>query len=169
MHSSNSGQAIGTNGSPQTSLEQMEYALKVSELEAKAKIHQEYLRNELPKSAPLKVPVSATIKEEQKDGYNQVKYSWQRGEYKYLSRWHTRTPNAPKNQGDSWVVERRKPGIGSGANVRKARVEVLVGKNLSGENIWVDKREWNAAIYARKHGTCTKKQKEMLEHGHWKA
>ncbi len=169
MHGSNSGQANGTSGSPQTTLEQQEYAKKVAEAEAKAKVHQEYLKNELPKSSPLKVPETATIKEEQKQGYDQVKYSWQRGEYKYQSRWHTRTPNATKNQGNTWVVERRIPGIGNGPNARKAKEEVLVGRTQSGKNIWVDKKIWNAAIHARKNGTCTKEQKEMLDHGHWKA
>lgn len=169
MHGSNSGLAHGTSGSPQTTLEQQEYQQKVAEAEAKAIAHQEYLRFELPKSSPIKVPSSATIKEEQKQGYNQVKYSWQRGEYKYLSRWHTRTPNAPKNQGDTWVVERRIPGIGNGPNARPGKSEVLVGKTPSGNNIWVDKKKWDAAVYARTHGTCTKKQKEMLDHGHWRA
>lgn len=44
-------------------------------------------------------------KEETKNGYVQVKYTWKKGEYSYTSRWHTRTPNAPKEQGDSWVVQ----------------------------------------------------------------
>jgi hypothetical protein len=169
MHGSNSGLAYGTSGSPQTTLEQQEYAKSVAEAEAKVKAHQDYLKNELPRTSPLKIAGSASIKEEQKHGYNQVKYSWQRGKYKYSSRWHTRTPNAPKNQGDSWVVERRIPGIGNGPNARRAKTEILVGKSVSGRNIWVDKRVWDAAVYARAHGTCTKKQKEMLDHGHWKA
>ena len=42
MHGSNSGQANGTSGSPQTTIEQQEYARKVAEAEAKAKAHQEY-------------------------------------------------------------------------------------------------------------------------------
>lgn len=169
MHGSSSGQANGTTGSPQTTLEQMEYADMVGKLEAAAKAHQEYLENELPKSSPLKIPASAQIKEEQKQGYVQVKYSWLRGKYKYLSRWHTRTPNAPEYQGDSWVVERKIPGIGSGPNARKRKTEVLVGKMPNGKNIWVDKKIWNEAIDARKNGTTTLKQKELLDHGHWKA
>ena len=82
MHGSNSGQANGTSGSPQTTIEQQEYAKNVAEAEAKAKAHQEYLRKDLPKSYPIKVPKTATIKEEQKQGYDQVKYSWQ----KYIGR-----------------------------------------------------------------------------------
>ena len=169
MHGSSSGQASGTSGSPQTTIEQLEYSKKIAEAEALVKAHMEYLKNDLPKSSPINVPKSATIKEEEKQGYSQVKYNWQRGKYKYQSRWHTRTPNAPRNQGNSWVIERRIPGIGSGPSARKAKTEILIRKTKSGKNIWIDKKVWDAAIYARKHGKCTKKQKEILDHGHWKA
>ena len=73
--------------------------------------HKDYIENTLPKSSPIKIPSSATVKEEQKNGYDQVKYTWKKGDYSYTSRWHTRTPNAPKEQGDSWVVQRDKAGI----------------------------------------------------------
>ena len=73
------------------------------------------------------------------------------------------TINAPKEQGDSWVVNRDKPGIGYGKNARPATHEILVGKNK-----WVSRKEWQAAIRARKNGTATKQQKEMLDNGHWK-
>ncbi len=169
MHGSDSGQARGTSGSPQITLEQQEYAQRAIEAEQQARAHQQYLEKELPKTSPLKVPPTARIKEEKKQGYDQVKYTWKRGKYNYLSRWHTRTPNAPKGQGNSWVVERKIPGIGNGPNARRAKTEILLGRTASGRNIWVDKKTWNAAIYARRKGTCTKKQKEMLDHGHWKA
>ncbi len=125
--------------------------------------HAEYIENDLPKSAPLKIPSTATVKEEQKDGYNQVKYTWKEGEFSYTSRWHTRTPNAPKGQGDSWVIQRDKAGLGYGKNAHPAQHEILVG-----ENKWVSKKEWQDAIRARKNGTATKEQKEMLDNGHWK-
>ena len=50
-----------------------------------------------------------------------------------------------------------------GKNARPAKREILVGKNK-----WVSKQEWQAAIRARKNGTATKEQKEMLDNGHWK-
>ena len=68
--------------------------------------HKDYIENTLPKSSPIKIPSSAIIIEEQKNGYEQVKYTWKKDDYSYTSRWHTRTPNAPKEQGDSWVVQR---------------------------------------------------------------
>ena len=125
--------------------------------------HRDYIQNILPKGSPIKIPSSATIKEEQKKGYVQVKYTWENGDYSYTSRWHTRTPNAPNNQESSWVVERKKAGIGFGKNARPKQEEVLVGKNK-----WISKQDWNNAIMARKKGILTQKQKEWLDNGHWK-
>jgi len=160
MNGSDSGQANGTLGT-QTSLEQG--VLEQVSSENERLLHDEYLKNILPNSSPLRIPRNAKITEEKKTGYSQVKYQWNRGEYEYIGRWHTKTPGAPINQGDSWVIERRKPGIGYGPNARKAIREVLVGKYK-----WVSKAEWNNAIHARKTGTITKKQREMLDNGHWK-
>ena len=78
------------------------------------KSHEDYVTKELPKGSPIKIPSNATVKEETKNGYEQIKYTWERGDYSYTSRWHTRTPNAPKEQGNSWVVQRDKAGVGYG-------------------------------------------------------
>ena len=123
----------------------------------------DHIKNTLPKRSPVKIPSSATIKEGQKNGYDQVKYTWKKGDYSYTSRWHTRTPNAPKEQGNSWVVERKKSGVGYGKNARPKQEEVLVGKNK-----WISKQDWKNAIMARKKGTLTQQQKEWLDNGHWK-
>ncbi len=125
--------------------------------------HNDYIEHILPKTSPITIPATATIKEEKKNGYDQVKYTWKHGDFSYTSRWHTRTPNAPAKQGDSWVVQRNKAGIGYGKNARPALHEILVGKNK-----WVSKSEWQDAIRARKNGTATKEQKELLDNGHWK-
>lgn len=167
MHQSNSGQANGTSGSPQTTLQQQALKQKAAENEAKVK-REDYLRNVLSKSSPLKIPSSAKITDQKKNGYEQVKFNWERGEYKYQSRWHTRTPEAPKDQGNTWVVEKRKPGIGNGRNARPAEHYVLIGKNKNGTYKWVDKKKWDTAIRARKNGIATQEQKEMLDNGHWK-
>ena len=168
MRQSDSGQANGTTGSPQTTLEQQTLKQKTAENEAEAK-RENYLRNELVKSSPLKIPSTAQITDQKKNGYDQVKYNWERDGYKYQSRWHTRTPGAPEDQGDTWVVEKKKPGIGNGPNPRPAEHYILVGKSKAGNYKWVDKKKWDAAIRARKNGTATKEQKEMLDYGHWKA
>lgn len=125
--------------------------------------HKNYIENILPKTAPITIPLTATIKEEKKNGYKQVKYTWKRGDFSYTGRWHTRTPNAPEEQGDSWVVQRTKSGIGYGKDARPARHEILIGKNK-----WISKSVWQDAIHARRNGIATQKQKELLDNGHWK-
>ena len=157
-----SGSNSGVSNGNQTTTNNA--ALKEQVAKNEKLFSENYVKEVLPQSSPLKIPKSATVSQQKKDGYDQVKYSWFRGKYKYISRWHTRTPNAPADQGNTWVAERRKPGIGYGPNARKAVNEVLVGKNK-----WVSKKEWNAAVYANKKGTATEKQKEMLKNGHWKA
>ena len=169
MKGNNSGLVRGTSGSPQTSLEQNSYFDIVNKNENSLTAFEEYIRDTLPKSAPIKIPKTAVVKSERKNGYSQLKYSWQHGKYKYQCRWHTRTPGAPEGQGDSWVVEKRLPGIGSGPNARPSKQYVMVDKHTNGSPKWVDKKTWNAAIRARKNGNATKKQKEMLDNGHWKA
>ena len=84
----------------QMSLEEYEYELSISENEKK--LHEQYLKEILPKTSPIKIPRNSTCKEEPKQGYHQIKYKWQ------------------------------------------------------------------DAITARKNGTITKEQEEMLKNGHWK-
>ncbi len=45
------------------------------------------------------------------------------GNFGHTSRWHTRTPNAPKKQGNSWVVERKSSGVGYGKNAQPKKEE----------------------------------------------
>lgn len=68
MRQSNSGQAIGKIGSPQTSLQQEELKQIAAKNEAAAK-WENYLRTELSKTAPMKIPSNATIKDEKTCGY----------------------------------------------------------------------------------------------------
>ena len=117
----------------------------------------------ISKRSPIKIPSKAITKVESKNGYYQIKYTWSDEQYKYISRWHTRTPNAPKNQGDSWVVERIGSGVGYGKDARPKRRDILVGNNR-----WISHEDWRRAITARKNGTATKQQKEWLDNGHWK-
>lgn len=116
--------------------------------------------------SPINVPKDAIRKAELKEnGYYQIKYKWNADDgFEYTSRWHTRPPNSPLNQGDTFVVERRIPGIGYGRNHRGTVEQVLVG-----ENKWISKKEWKKACEARRRGTITKIQEEMLDNGHWKA
>lgn len=89
-----------------------------------------------------------------------LSFRWKRGEYEYNARWHTRTPNAPKEQENTWVIERTLKGIGFGKNKRPKQKHYLCGKK------WVSEHDWKTAIDARKKGTITKKQDKMLKAGH---
>lgn len=179
MNHADSELAHGTNGSPQLTTENGEMEAKVKENEAKVDVpyvydhdavidainsgDTEYLRTKLSQTSPIRIPENALISAEHKQsGYEQVSYKWNDSNYTYESRWHTHTPNAPEYSQDSWVVGRRIPGIGFGKNCRKPVEEVMVGKNK-----WVTKNEWKKAIAARKNGTATQEQKEMLDNGHW--
>lgn len=157
-----SGRNSNQTSGAQHTFKQNDAARQAAENESTAR--QQYLMEILPKTSPLHIPENAKITEQAKDGYEQVKYQWSRDEYNYTSRWHTRTPGAPLEQGDSWVVERHLPGIGSGPNARPAKREILID-----EGKWISKSTWDAAIRARKNGTATEEQKELLKHGHWKA
>jgi hypothetical protein len=62
--------------------------------------------------APIEIPEAAKIKTQSKVGYEQISYKWNDGTYKYEARWHTRTPEAPIEQGNTWVIQRTRPGSG---------------------------------------------------------
>lgn len=125
---------------------------------------QDYLRNELSRSSPLVIPKTAEITDQNKVSYVQVRYEWKKANFKYVARWHTRTPGAPAEQGPTWVIERIQLGIGNGKNLRRRKEFILVGKYK-----WVTKKVWHRAIRARNNGSATKQQLEILDHGHWKA
>ena len=114
MHSSNTGRGTGCGTNPQSTIDEIKEETVSDEVERdREKREIDYIKNELPKDSPIKIPQGAKITDQQKAaGYRQIKYQWKRGEYKYTSRWHQRTPNAPVNQGNTWVVERKIDGIG---------------------------------------------------------
>ncbi len=124
------------------------------------------MSDDIALKSPIKIPEGATKSIEVKNnGYYQIKYSWTADDgFEYTSRWHTQRPNAPIEQGDTFVVERRVPGIGYGKNQRAPIEQIRVG-----ENKWVSKEDWKKASRARGRGTLTKEQEEILNNGHWKA
>ena len=124
-----------------------------------------HIADSLSQSSPIKIPANAKVipQIKQNGPYYHIKYIWDADDgFEYTCRWHTRTGGAPLEQGDSWVVERVKHGIGFGENAHKATKQVYV-KNKG----WVDAEVWEAARKARKTGTSTQKQKELLNDGHW--
>ncbi|MED2979467.1 T7SS effector LXG polymorphic toxin [Bacillus swezeyi] len=117
------------------------------------------IAKEYSKRAPIKIPDTAKIKVQSKTDYEQITYKWNDGTYKYEVRWHTSTPGAPKNQGNTWVVQKTVPGNGGQQPQRFFKI---------GENEWIEGHKWFEAIRERKAGTATKEQLKILEKGHWK-
>ncbi|EQC1968837.1 T7SS effector LXG polymorphic toxin, partial [Listeria monocytogenes] len=120
------------------------------------------LANKYKKKAPIAIPDNAKIKAQtKKAGYEQISYKWKDTDgVTFEVRWHTRTPGAPKEQGNTFVVEKSIPGTADG----KLRVEQI----LVGTDKWVSRIEWEKAIFARKKGESTLEQDKMLTDGHWK-
>lgn len=115
---------------------------------------------QLSKQAPIEIPPNATVKLQVKNGYEQITFKWTEGGKHYEVRWHTKTPGAPKGQGNTWVVSRVMPGTSTG----QVRIEeILVG------DAWIPRYQWQDAINAYRSGTATKEQLQLLEDGHWQA
>lgn len=115
---------------------------------------------ELSKQAPVDIPSDATVKIQTKNGYDQITFKWSENGYNYEVRWHTRTPGAPAEQGNTWVVSRVTPGTPTG----QVRAEhILVG------DTWVPGYQWQDAINAYSNGTATAEQLQLLMDGHWSA
>ena len=110
--------------------------------------------------APIAIPESAAAKaKSMKDGYEQITYKWNDESYKYEVRWHTRTSGAPISQGNTWVIQRRKPGMGR----NKPYSEFLISPHQ-----WIEGYKWYDAIAARRDGISTLEQESILDRGHWK-
>ncbi|MBE5974798.1 MAG: hypothetical protein E7251_09410 [Paenibacillaceae bacterium] len=116
------------------------------------------IAKEYQKKSPIEIPEGASYKAQSKTGFEQISYKWNDGTYKYESRWHTRTPGAPETQGNTWVIQRTKPGSGG----TKPYTEFLAGDD------WIPATKWYDSIAARKAGTATTEQIEILDKGHWK-
>ena len=110
--------------------------------------------------SPVEIPESAVARARtMKDGYEQISYKWKDKGFKYEARWHTRTSGAPESQGNTWVIQRTRPGNGE----IKPYSEFLVG-----DNEWIPGHKWYDAIAARKAGNATPDQEAILDKGHWK-
>ncbi len=115
----------------------------------------------LANTCPINIPSAANVKIQTKIGYEQVRYTWSDGVYKFEARWHTRTPGAPAGQGNTWVVTRTTPGTPTG--------QIQVQHVLTGNNNWTPMHEWQNAIKAYQNGTATAVQNALLSNGHWQA
>ena len=89
--------------------------------------YKEYWGWKYAEISPIEIPSNATMKIQSKTGYEQIQYKWSDGTYKYDARWHTRTPGAPAEQGNTWGVERTTPGNAHGQNKVK---HILTGEGV---------------------------------------
>ncbi|MBC1721222.1 pre-toxin TG domain-containing protein [Listeria seeligeri] len=118
------------------------------------------IANQYKQTAPIGIPDSAKINAKTMNaGYEQITYKWNDGQFKYEVRWHTRTPGAPIEQGNTWVVQRTVPG--NGGNKPQTFFKI-------GDNEWIEGYKWYDAINARKAGNATPEQIKILDKGHWK-
>ena len=109
--------------------------------------------------SPIEIPGYAAYQaKSMTDGYEQIIYKWSNEGFKYEVRWHTRTSGAPTDQGATWVVQRRLPGSGA----------IKGSSAFFVDGTWIPGYQWYAAIAARKAGTATPEQIELLDKGHWK-
>jgi hypothetical protein len=110
-------------------------------------------------SCPVHIPTKAKVDDQLKPaGYTQVRFRWNSRGFKYEARWHTRTPGAPSTQANTWVVTRTTPGNSQGL---KKKEHVYLGNGK-----WCKMTDWMAAVNARKTGTASTKQENMLTRGH---
>ena len=96
--------AIDASKSAKTTGKAIE-VLKLLDKKQDVKVYNE-ITNNIAKRAPMRIPKNAdrTYKWK-KAGYDQIEYTWKRGEYEYKARWHTHTPGAPEYSQTTWVIE----------------------------------------------------------------
>lgn len=80
------------------------------------------------KNAPWLIPEDAQLTYEQKQGYQQIKFTWQAQHWRYEARFHNKTPLARLITYPSWRLDRTKPGKGFGPDHAPRIEETLVGK-----------------------------------------
>lgn len=69
---------------------------------------------ELRAQAPWVIPPAAKVISKTKNGYRQVKFTWEKGGWHYEARWHSRLPAARFITYPSWRLDRVRPGKGYG-------------------------------------------------------
>jgi RHS repeat-associated protein len=145
------------------------------------------------RTSPIEIPNNATTNiQSKKAGYQQVKFEWaekimhdgKERTIKWLSRWHTKTPMAPRDE-SSWVVERQMKGV-DGKTIKRPGQPPLKIQQIEAENKvylkpkeanekpdpnnpnnWVDLETWDAAKRITDRSKRTLEQNEMLDRGHW--
>lgn len=156
----NSNKVKNKNNSQEATKVKKANEAKVPKLSSLSEVDRMEFAKQYRLKAPIDIPETAIVNAKTMNaGYEQITYKWNDGQYKYEVRWHTKTPGAPIEQGNTWVIQRTIPG--NGGNKPKTFFKI-------GNNEWVEGHKWYEAINARKAGTATPEQIRILDQGHWK-
>lgn len=112
--------------------------------------------------APWPIPAAAQVQFQNKQGYRQVKYTWQDRGWHYLVRWHEPVPAARLITYPSWQFERIRPGKGFGPAAAPRLDQTLVGRQ------WLPTRKVRYCAWCLNHSCATPGQVEILKAAHVK-
>ena len=116
----------------------------------------------LADKCPFMIPDHATAKDNNKPTYKQKIFTWTEKDKKtgreteYQVRWHERTPNAPKENGETWVVTRE--------DKTRKQIDFLLMRD--GKEQWISEKKWREAMRERQKGSNT--GQSILDTGHIK-
>lgn len=111
-------------------------------------------------SSPWEIPANADVENQQKDGYDQVKYTWTANDWRYTVRFHTKLPTATLITYPSWQLTRVHPGKGFGVD-HASRIEQT---RLRGK--WVSTKLIRYAALRYQKGQATPEQISLLKESH---
>ncbi|WP_367342102.1 hypothetical protein [Limosilactobacillus sp.] len=112
---------------------------------------------QLIQTAPLTIPVASRVHHEEKDGYQQVEFQWNNGNWQYTARWHSALPGAKIITYPSWQVERVHPGLGYGPD-HHPRLQ----QSLSSQGQWIDTEKVHQAAWRLGHGKGQRADEKLI-------
>lgn len=114
-------------------------------------------------SSPWAIPRDAKVLQEQKQGYLQIKFTWQKAGWRYTARFHEKVPKAKLITYPSWQLSRIHPGKGFGPD-HAPRVEEM---RVNG--YWLKAYKVRYCAYLYNHHKANEKQIMILRQAHIKA
>lgn len=112
--------------------------------------------------APWKIPASANVSVQEKNGYSQVKFKWEEKGWHYTARWHERVPGATLVKWPSWQLERVYPGKGFGKDAHQRLEEVRAGDS------WQPVSSLSKAAWRLSHGQGSSGDQKLILATHFR-
>lgn len=106
--------------------------------------------------APWKIPASANVSVQEKNGYSQVKFKWEE------KGWHERVPGATLVKWPSWQLERVYPGKGFGKDAHQRLEEVRAGDS------WQPVSSLSKAAWRLSHGQGSSGDQKLILATHFR-